>query len=462
MAYSVELFAFSKRINSTSRPGNISVKKSFLCDVMPDSPVTNPVIVIDSSDDNISVYNYARLQALGRYYYVDNWSYDSGLWRAHLSVDVLASYKQPIENITAYVARSASNYDNYIPDNKYPIKVGATYNSTSKTQNPFAASFSQGSFVLGIINGDTNSIGAVSYYVFTSAELRSLSYYLLTNVAQYGVTDISEQLTKILYNPFQYIASAIWLPVAAAEGASMSSVPIGWWSAPVTCRRLSGYPRVSGTVTIDIPRNPEASVRPYMMAEPYTEYYLDFPPFGNVSIAADNLVNATLIDCAWNVDCITGMGKVSLGADNSARPFNILHAQVGVPIQLAQMAPDVKAIAQQALGSFDTGFPFIDSTLNRLADIGSAMLSRKLPMQSVGSNGGFMAGYYPIRLTGIFHGIGGESVTEFGRPCCKTLRLGDLSGFVQCAHGEFQSAFATRPEIEEVNSHLTTGFYMED
>ena len=72
----------------------------------------------------------------------------------------------------------------------------------------------------------------------------------------------------------------------------------------------------------------------------------------------------------------------------------------------------------------------------------------------------FMGGYYPIKLTGIFHGIVEQNPSEFGRPCCKTLNIGNLSGYVLCAHGDF-SGNATSSEIDSINGYLTSGFFYE-
>lgn len=461
MAYVVNFWTFSKKRNSTEQPVDNYKLFSLQCELMDSSGILNPTLKINSAsipnNVNIKFVNYAEIVDFGRYYYITNVRYDRGLWFLEMQVDVLASNKDFIASLTTYVLRSAINYDRTIMDNTYPIKTGAYFNATTQNSNPFATTFSSGYFVVGIINGDSSSYGAVSYYVFTSSEFRSFASYIIGHVNMFSATEISDQLLKLLFNPFQYIVSCTWLPITPPMGSVISSIPLGWWNVTASCHRLGSNVRASGTVTITIPVHPQATDRAYLKSEPYSQYYLDFPPFGAVSIPANFLVNASYVDFAWSCDCITGEGKLQMGA-NSAQPFNIMHGQIGVPIQLAQMTPDITSAVQQLVPT--TGNATADSFLTTLANIGSALIQSNLPMQTTGSTGGFMAGYYPIRLTGIFYEVANEELYEFGAPCCKTLTLGDLSGFIQCAHGEF-TGICTLTEREEVNSFLTSGFFME-
>lgn len=459
MAYTVNMYTFSKKRNSTAQPtGDGTV---FSCKVKDGSGILNPTLILDFREivgvepQNL---NYAYISEFSRYYFITDWSYIAGLWECYLTVDVLASWKTSIGSQNLYILRSASSYDTTIVDTAYPTKTGVTFSATTQNSNPFATTFSAGSFVVGIINNDSSAIGAVSYYIFTNAEFRAFAAYLLGSTSYWGTTEISDQLLKCLYNPFQYIVSCTWLPVSPPAGAAVSAVPVGWWSIPVSATRLSGTVRTAGTVTVTIPKHPNGATRNYFYGEPFSTYYLDFPPFGAFTIPAAYLVSASYVDFAWNVDCITGQGKLQMGADNSAQPFNIVHGQVGVPVQLAQMTPDVMGAIQQVIPQSrnDT----VNSVIQTLGNIASAWIQSQLPMQTTGGTGGFSAGYYPIRLTGIFAYQTTESIAEFGRPYCQNATISSLSGFVQCAHTDFAIP-ATDPEIGEIGSYLTSGFFYE-
>lgn len=460
MSYNCTLYKFAKKKNSTARPINTTPNLVMACRLMDNSGILNPTFRFDFAhilNEKATDYNYAYIAEFDRYYFINNWNYNLGLWDCEMSVDPLASFKTAIGSHNTYILRSSSNYDRYLPDNTYPIKAGATFATEQNNLNPFATAYNDGYFVTGIVNGDANGYGAVNYYVFTASQFRTFCNYLLSNTGIYNVSDISDELLKVLFNPFQYVVSCTWVPVQPPQGSTLTVVPIGWWSVPCNCYRISGYVRSSGTVTCQIPRNPEGASKQFMYGEPYTEYYLDFPPFGSFSISADNLINASYLDFAWDVDCITGLGRLQMGA-NSAQPFNIVHAQVGVSIQLAQMAPNTFGALQQALGS--SGTRWGDAIISKIGDIGNAIIAKMSPMQTVGNTGGFMGGYYPIKLTGVFHGVAQENLAEFGAPCCKTLTINTLSGFVLCAHGDF-SHTCTESELEQINSYMTTGFFYE-
>ena len=462
MGYWINFWTFSKKKNSTEQPNNYYIKCNINADLMNGSGILNPSFQINEDawtglNIDITTLNYAEVPELERYYYITNWKYNRGLWICEMMVDVLASFKSSIGATTTYILRSASNYDRYLPDNLYPAKVGASFNATTQNLNPFATTFSSGYFVVGIINGDSSSYGAVSYYVFTSSQFRSFANTLLGSFSRFTANEISDQLGKMLFNPFQYIVSCTWLPIAPPMGSGISTIPLGWWSINGNANRLGSTVRASGTVTITIPKHPDSATRKYLLSEPYSQYYLDFPPFGNVTISADLIVSASYLDFYWTCDCITGEGKLSIGV-NSTQPFTIMHGQIGVPIQLAQMSPDIMSAIQQILPS--TGNDIADSIINTLGNIGSAMIAKNFPMQSTGGTGGFMGGYYPIRLTGIFHSIAQEELSEFGAPCCQTLTISTLSGYVLCAHGDFIGN-CTTTETDEINNYLTSGFFYE-
>lgn len=460
MAYTVRFFQFSKKENSTARP-LLTDGTEFSCRLMDASGILNPSFIIDSKNllsGEPQKFNYAYISEFSRYYFINDWAYINGLWRCTMSVDVLASWKTEIGAQSMYVLRAASDYDTSIVDTAYPIKTGASFNATTQNSNPFATVFSSGSFVVGIINTDSSAIGAVSYYIFTNAEFRAFAAYMLGTTAYWGVTEISDQLLKCLYNPFQYVVSCTWLPVSPPAGASVASVPVGWWTIPVSANRLSGTVRTSGTVTITIPKHPGGSARAFLYGEPFSSYYLDFPPFGAFTVPAAYLVNASYIDFAWNVDCITGSGKLQMGADNAAQPFNIVHGQIGVPVQLAQMTPNVMGAIQQMIPA--TKFDWLNDSMQMFGNIASALIQSSLPMQTTGGTGGFSAGSYPIRLIGIFADIATENLTEFGRPCCKTKTINTLSGYVQCAHADFEIP-CMQAEFSQISGYLTGGFFYE-
>ena len=119
---------------------------------------------------------------------------------------------------------------------------------TTNINNPFASSIANGYYVVGVINNDANSVGAVSYYVMTNTEFRAFSAKLLSSTDYLGsISDISEQLTKVLFNPFSYISSCIWIPVQPPTSGNVTTIPVGWWEVAATAKKLSATIRSGGS-----------------------------------------------------------------------------------------------------------------------------------------------------------------------------------------------------------------------
>lgn len=485
---------YAKKDNSTARPAGANAAVELECEIMDGSGMLTPTLLLRTS--NPTKYNYAYIDTYHRYYRITNWRYDRGLWYCTMQVDPLASWKDEIKEQTLYVLRSASRYNGRIVDNTYPTVAQRGFSIGGLAQgsvNPFNTAYSAGYFVVGIINTDTGSIGAVSYYVFTPAQFKNLVDKLMGDVTVYGVTDISDQLTKVLANPFQYVVSCYWFPFSPPTGGSVSTLQIGWWSFNISCSKLSGYSRYATTgPTITVPKHPDALSRGYyLLTEPFTEYYLYMPPWGSFSLPADKLVDSDYITFDAKVDCITGMGQLRVFPWNSNTAINVINAQIGVPIELAQMAPQlgnlmnqmtmsaapVEPAAAPAASGKMTGVDLISSAtwdgqqvnkdtgisqtiLDFASNIGTMLLSKYCPTQTIGTNGGIMAGYDNPQLYAYFTFQTDIDDTEKGRPLCERVKLGSLSGFTQCGETDIRIG-CTKPENDMIRTYLASGFYLE-
>lgn len=482
---------FKKRDNSTLIPTG-STTLIYDCDFLDGSGIISPTIKLRVS--NPTEWNFAYIPTFKRYYKVTNWRYETGLWIADLQVDVLASWAGEIENQEVYVLRSASKFNGRIVDNAYPIIGRKTFDIGAMAEgsaNPFATAYDNGYFVVGIVNTDTSSIGAVSYYVFTPTQFKNLVDKLLGNVSYYNVSDISDDLTKLLANPFQYVVSCYWFPFEPPLAGTVSTLNIGWWSFNITCNRLSGYTMAAFTgPTIEVPKHPEALTRGYyLLTEPYTEYYLYLPPWGSFSLPAEKLIDSDYITCSSRIDCITGMGTLRINPQGSNAALTVVNAQIGVPIMLAQMAPQLGNLMNQMqtvassspvldyaasvigstfvnpwqIGKDLTGLGFADAgnkIIKFASNVGTMMLSKYCPSQTLGNNGGVMAGYDNPQLYAAFSYQADMDIEEKGRPLCERIRLSKLSGFVQCGETDIDIP-CTKSENDAIRMYLSSGFFLE-
>lgn len=494
--YKVKFWSFAKKSNSTKIPAT-AAEAEFDCEILDGSGLINPTIRLNTNFASPILYTYCEIPALARKYFVGNWSYDKGVYWAALVLDVLGTYKTEIGNLSLYVARSSYEMDGRIIDTKYPIKVGTSKAQAQNNANPFSTPFGSGYFVVGIINNDSGAMGVTSYYVFTMAQFRAFAAFLLGDSSYLGSPpEISQSLLKCLVNPTQYITSCMWIPTTPPTGAAVTTIPIGWWTiSGMNCSKLSAYTRAAGSVTIQVPKHPDALTRGYyLLQEPFTTYYLDFPPFGAITLPANDLVDSDSLDLYWNVDCITGQGRLEIvGGPQGARgTITIVQAQVGVPVALAQNSPDlaspIQSVASSPIvkmeGNGELFFQraanlptkggdsapiipaaegesgIVSQAVSVAANIASALIASIYPVQVIGGNGGFMSGYYPIRLIATFATLAPDNTAEWGRPLCQVKTLSTIPGFIQCADADFEIS-CTAPERAAIAGHLTNGFYYE-
>lgn len=469
MAVNIKFWQFGKKENSTKKPETTGT--AYTCLFKEPVNLMNPIITLQH--ENPVGYNYAYIGTFGRYYFVTNWEYERGLWHAELKVDVLASWKAEIGESNQYVLRSASSYDGSIIDLQYPAKTSPDIVYEYKDFSNFVYSFSSGSFVVGIITSQTAGVGAVNYYIFTSANFRKFCNNLLSNAdwCASDITEISQSLFKALFNPFQYIVSCIWVPINIATGGTQQTIQIGWnWGIAANCKILTGSTLYGDSIDFTVPPHPDAQSRGlYLHSAPYSQYVLTVPMYGRFPLDANLASQAETITCQIDIDAVTGMGR--LQARGAGYTFVDVTAMVGVPIQLAQITQGVNSISQGVASMAGTA---VAGTLNafdkalggntgvsqgKIAAISSALATAGNQVSTIGSNGS-IAGLGPAKFEAVFYHPVSEDLSHFGRPLCKEVKINTLNGYVLCDSADI-STIATRQENVMINNYLNGGFFYE-
>lgn len=461
-------YVFPKRTNSTKQPSsgtdyNIEVKAP--CNII------NPEIKI-ASNANPTGYNYCCIPTWGRYYWVKNWTYSNSLWTASLVVDALASYRDQIGSSTEYVVRSSAQYDSSISDSLYPAK--ATVQSvTNAFQGGFAETISEGFFVIGFIAKTPNSIGAVTYVVMSPGNAKKLSSKLLTDVSYLSIdnAEISDSLTKILFNPYQYIVSCNYFPFDIAELTAhlplVSSVDVGWWSVDVPCWILGAdNNNLTKSVSVDIPKHPQSVSRGgYCNASPYTDYTIFLQPFGVIPLDASKLWGATTLSIQYTVDLFTGDSILRMFTDTN----QLVHettAKLGVPIQLSNITFDVPSgggLLQTGIAAAVGGLQAA-LTGGSFSDVGNGILNAaqatNADVASKGATGSTIAFDSVPYMVARFKILVDDNNEDHGRPLCKRVQLSTIPGFIMVDDPDI-ALNATAAEIDSVKSYLKNGFFYE-
>lgn len=462
-------YVFPKRTNSTKRPSsgtdyNIEVKAP--CNII------NPEIKI-ASNANPTGYNYCYLPTFSRYYWVKNWTYADGLWNASLTVDTLASYRDQIGNSTEYVTRSSAQYDGTISDGLYPASA-KVQSVTTAFQGGFAETISGGFFVIGFIAKAANSIGAITYAVMTPTNAKKLSAKLLTDVSYLSIdnTEISDSLTKVLFNPYQYIVSCNYFPFDIAELTAhlplVSSVNVGWWSLDVPCWILGeDNNKLTKSVSVSIPKHPQAASRGgYCNASPYTDYTIFLQPFGVIPLDASKLWGAVTLSIQYMVDLFTGDSILRIFT-NANQLVHETTAKLGVSIQLSNITFGIPSgnngLLQTGIAAAFGGLQAAFSG-GSISDVGNGILNAaqatNADVASKGATGSTIAFDTIPYIVARFKILVDDNNEDHGRPLCKRVQLSTIPGFIMVDDPDI-ALNATAEEIDSVKSYLKNGFFYE-
>lgn len=461
-------YQFAKRTNSTKRP---SGGQEFGIDLKAPCNIIDPEIKIATQSDPTG-YNYCYLPTFSRYYWVKNWTYADGLWKASLTVDTLASYRDQIGYSTEYVVRSSAKYNGTISDGLYPA-TAEVRSVTSAFQGGFSETISGGFFVIGFIAKAANSIGAITYVVMTPGNAKKLSAKLLTDVSYLSIdnTEISDSLTKVLFNPYQYIVSCNYFPFDIAKITAhlplVPSVDVGWWSIDVPCWILGeDNNKLTKSVSVSIPKHPQAVSRGgYCNASPYTDYTIFLQPFGVIPLDASKLWGAVTLSIQYMVDLFTGDSILRIFTDSN----QLVHettAKLGVPIQLSNIAFDIPSGGGLLQTGIAAAFGGLQAAFSggSISDVGNGILNAaqatNADVASKGATGSTIAFDTVPYIVARFKILVDDNNEHHGRPLCQKVQLFSIPGFIMVDDPDIALP-ATAAEIDSVKSYMKNGFFLE-
>lgn len=474
--FNVTFYIFNKKENSTKQPDANVTKQEYSCILKEPSGILNPTISINMGLSlNPSQYNYCYIPTFNRYYYINEWSFEKGLWYASLSVDVLASCKNYIGNHDLYILRASAESDTYITDAKYPItnvvnsyidNLGAVtvYRGDQSRARPnyFNTELRSGYYYLGV-NG-ANGTG-VTWYCMSASSFNTLINNLFSYIPT-DMSDISTGVAKNIADPIQYIVDCYWLPDVPI-GIIFDDINIVFGTYTIAVNQAGVFDPVASIqryeATFNIRKHPQASNRgKYLNNAPFSNYQLFMQPFGTISLDASVMIDDTTLKAIWYVDYTTGEADLTIRATNSL--LANLKAKLGVPIQLSQTTVSLLGQATGVLSSVlgGTTGTILGSVAESVFDMAGIEGAKSQPKpSSMGGGGNFLPfNSYRPTLNSDFYYIVDEYNNEIGRPLCKVRKPKNLGGYMVVLDGSIPAPF-TKSELQEVNTYLTGGFYYE-
>ena len=484
MSLSITLYTVAKRRNSTFRPstGGLPVIGEFKeqTSLIEPSVYLAPVMGVSFTD-----FNYCYVSDVGRYYWITDLEWLNGRYLVRLKVDVLATYKAEIATSSQYVLRAASSYNGYIADNLYPrrsnITLGSYVLGTGIRQN-----LENGYFIIGIICPDGSILGSVTYYVLNWKAALALRVALLTDASWTNVTEITDELLQTLFNPFQYIASFKWFPVAPPAGSliQVTDIKFGYWTFSITTQGAVVYQYASASLpavtskrydvaAANIPNHPQIARGRFLNGPGFAEYYLQMTGYGKMQLPNDAFVAGWGLSIYETIDFVSGDSILNVyigaGADETSTPVISAHSHMGVDMPYGSSDQDILTAAGAAVngltgavGSLLSGNfgGIITSAVSGIIDAAHDVAPT---IQTGGRSGSFAAlGEYAGLdiIECIFHPVVDDDNADLGRPLCETRTLGNLSGFILCANPHIAIS-GTLAEAEEVDAFLAAGFFYE-
>lgn len=461
----ITLYSFTKRKNSTKLPTGGTTYTGTLKD---NTSVVAPSITFSFS--SFPAYNYAYIQEFARYYWItDKTQISNNIWVLSFKVDVLASYKTEIGSSSKYVIRSASAYNGTIVDMKYPTTAEVEYKK--QTISPFNSYIGVlGTYVVGVVEAGAG-IGAVSYYALNEMQMNQLRSVLMTGQNYFGsITDPDIQNFAILMgNPMQYIKSCRYYPLTNVASSQQTNMVLG--NTTIPNMTLLYNTTISDEKGIILNTHSEyASRGDYTNYEPFTMRFLYWPPIGLVHLPSSMFVGRTQLKCKLELDMTSGIGRLIVETDSLAPMVQSIVYEsnfvLGFDVPLAQMVTgDPTKIISGTTNALSAGLSAFTGNITGMISgaTGAIMdfISANIPQMT-----GYLAGtgsrlpVGSLLLLECFYGIADQDVAEAGRPLMATRTLSTLSGYILCADGEVETD-GTEPEITELESFLTGGFYYE-
>lgn len=442
------LVHFSKRKNSTKRPTGQGT--TVPCLLKSNTSFQNPVFKLKLSLDSALQFNY--LKWADHYYFINSTvSLNNDMVEISASEDVLATYRTEISNYTCFIERSAkqntlANDSMYIPTNDWVSQSTIVGQPINTFVNGYARNY-----LLRTI-----SVEGISTYYVTGRQLDELMEFMYT----YGsIPDVIDSaLTRLLFNPFQYIVDLKWLPFRLSAFLNIAdSIKLGYWDSNVTAALINDATcTFSYDLSLSNPLYADSDFRFYNPA--FSKYSVKLPFVGVIPVNPTKIHKGQLKG-TYNFDAVSGMADVWLtsGADEYAH----FQCQLAIPVQIGYATTN---IGQLTTSLIDTATSAVTmNPIKATTSIVDAFQSVTAPEPNmVGTVGNISSILNNMDANSICYAstsIEPDGASE-GFVDGTVRSISGLTGFVKCRNASIQIA-GFEGDQEQVNDYLNNGFYFE-
>lgn len=350
----VKFYTFSKRDNSTKRPSGSPIV-TFSCNLKAPTSVKFPILELNLAKSATPyAWNFCYIVEFQRYYFVKDWSWNSGLWTIVLEPDLGGTWKMQIGASEQYVLRAASAFNGEVEDGYYPATCRREY-ETVIGDDPWGlpdwnSAPGGGSYCVGIAGQQTGYLllDSISFSDFFDA-LMDDDY--LDSILGAGES-VSHPEYKMQINPIQFIKSVVYYPfdiTSVGESIPSGDIVVGYGKIP-TSKLTGNYSGISrfgylpGTVSLSVANlsHPQSSRGSYLNYAPYTNYVLYVPGFGSVQIDSKTAKQYDTVYVELVLDIVSGVCEANVyctDASLGTSRIMLAHAesQIGLSVQVSQI-----------------------------------------------------------------------------------------------------------------------------
>ena len=438
-------YNLSKRENSTLRPSGAGDSRPVF--LKEGTSIYNPTFVMA---DDVTEYNYCQWGP--RYYYIrDIVVAHNQRFEVECALDVMATYKEGIANVSAFSLYASSGFNDGIPDDRLSTVDTATIQSSNL--GLFDVGATDGTYILQYATSQSTK-GPCGILWLSDSDAKVVSAAL----NETGFNDFLDNFAKQLVGAYDALISCRYVPLnwyaLGTSGGTKSVV-------------LAGYAtRAAGKVPSDIVTYEGSISIPWQFSDfrnlsPYTSLLLYLPAYGFLELNPADLIGKTSIDITATCDGVTG--DVFYIVDNVARAST----NISSPIAIGTTGTNSFGVAG---GLVSAGANLLGGNyMGATADLfGAALASVQRTVGVCGSNGG-LAGVFAnvgtsgmtVRLYSICHNTSdnpADMAASHGRPVRAVQ--GVVGGYNQFVNA---SVNCNAPdEIKSrINAMLNGGFFYE-
>ena len=465
----IYLFNFAKKKNSTDHPAlsdgtKVTVTLKTPCSAM------RPVFRLTKAQNPAFNYIYAPIGNNGRWYYVDDITYDGAEMLISCNVDVLATYKSTISSSTQYVERTSDTTKvctQLVTDAYYQVGNQVTKTPNATTAAVFTAT--NGFYVVGIAAANINygfQRGGITYVAMTQTQLLAFQQTLMTTgISLVGIIKPIDYIYSCVYIPFE-------LPTLTSGDMIQDSVDMNDYSG-ITLDHIKSDSITSliGTngiiyksVSVSTGTHPDAATFNFVKFAPFSRYRAYMGPFGEMDLPSDLI--GTSVTFKIYVDITDGSSVCELYSNGTT--VGKVRGKLGIPTALAQVTSNVVGIVgaitgvASGAGSIVAGNP-IGGAIGIASSATSAIEAMIPKPQTQGQNGSYAElydGY--IRIISEFYRPIPSNNAQVGHMLMDSVTLSTLAAdsYIQCRDARL-AIDGYDAEMDAIIQYMNSGFYLE-